>query len=910
MLQPAFALHDILSQLPEDGLLLTPTNRLRNRCQQVYGASQTAKNWTPPAVESLQGWLEKLWFELQQRRWQPAMKMVLNREQRQLLWQQCVEETLDRGLLNTQQLAANCDTALAQLIQWRIVDDLDNADAVFERHLESFALARGDFPFFEILPKFQRLLVERNAITQDQRDLLIARAFAEGIIPSVTTIALAGFTQISPLAEQIIQHAAQNVEHFDTTPRQGKLQVARCHNLEEELVQAARWAGEKLAHNPDASIGIVVNNLGQCRTLVERVFARVLEPQWMQPHTPGYTLPFNFSAGTPLAKTPVGSASLLLLETLRDRFDYGQLRNLLFSAFWGGSGNAEADAKQEEHHEQHLRSALLRRLQKLELREVAGNTLRQWTEKLANDIAPESPLPAQLNLIGDRARRWQKAPAEVWAQRFSELLALLGWPGKRNPNSLEYQQLMLWESALENFAGLSGFGGSLSLNKALNTLRQIANRMPFQAETRDGPLQILGVLEAGGLAFDHLRLVGFGQQQWPAPPSPNPMLPVQWQKEWKMPRASAERELELAQGLTADLLNASEDKVVSYACEQDGVGQLLSALFPAGDGITDSIDSDALTQHLQQLADSVGLESVRDREMPPLTAEECQQVRGGAGVLKAQALCPMNAQLLYRLGAEQFQPPGIGLSAAERGNLVHEMLAAFWQRCGSAAALSQMDEQQRSETSTAAVADAISKLKPRHPELPPTFWTLEEQRLQHILQQWLPLEIDRPAFTVRGIEAEQFVELDGMTFRLRLDRLDELANGEQLVIDYKTGSTSVSDWLQPRVREPQLPLYALFQPEARAIAFGVVRNGECKYQGCGEISEPIKGIKTVADSQRDKESEIQQWPQLLEHWQQALQQLAGEYRDGHAALVFDRPADNTNQKALWPLNRWPERSQK
>jgi len=900
MLQPAFALQDILQQLPAGGLLLTPTNRLRNRCQQVYGAAQTAKNWAPPAVESLQGWLDKLWFELQQQRWQPALKMVLNREQRQLIWQQCVEDSLDRGLLNTQQLAANCDSALAQLIQWRIISELEDADAVFAAHLEKFALSKDDYPLFAILPKFHRQLAERNAITTDQRDLLIARAFVEGILKPLPMLALAGFTQISPLAEHIVHIAAAKVEQFGTLQRPGSLQVAACHNLEDELHQAARWAAEKLAHNPDASIGIVVNNLGQCRALVERVFARVLEPQWLQPDSPAYTLPFNFSAGTPLAKTPIGNASLLLLETLRDRFDYGQLRNLLFNPYWGSTNTAE---------EQHLRSALLRRLQKLELREVAGNTLRHWAERLASEIAPESALPAQLNQLGDWARRWQRAPAEIWALRFSELLTFVGWPGTRNPNSQEYQQLMLWESALEDFAGLTGFGGNLSLNQALNILRQIANRLPFQAETRDGPLQILGVLEAGGLAFDHLRLVSFGQQQWPPPPAPNPMLPVQWQKEWKMPRASAERELELAQGLTADLLNASEDKVVSYACEQDGVGQSLSALFPTGDECT-ALSHDALTEHLQQLEQAAALESVIDDHMPPLKSEECKQVRGGAGVLKAQALCPLNAQLVYRLGAEQFQPPGIGLSAAERGNLIHEMLAAFWQRCGDAAALAHMSDEQRSETSVAAVCDAIDKLKSKHPELPPAFWNLEQQRLQDILQQWLPLESARPAFSVRGIEAEQFVELDGMTFRLRLDRLDELANGEQLVIDYKTGSTSVSDWLQPRVREPQLPLYALFQPQARAIAFGVVRNGECKYQGCGEVSEPIKGIKTVADSQRDKEAEIQQWPQLLDHWQQALRQLAGEYRNGHAALDFDRPADNTNQKSLWPLNRWPERSQK
>lgn len=896
MLQPAFPVLEILAQLPPGALLLTPNNRLRNRCQQVYASQQAAGScWTPPAVESLQGWLDKRWFDLQQRGWKPAMKQVLNREQRQLLWQRALDEALERELLNSQQLCRDADSALAQLLQWQLVTDIDQLDSAVEPLLEQFALSlnRDDYPLFRMVKAFAHQLHTHNAITPDQRDQLILRAFREGALEQLPQIDTAGFAQISPLYSAIIESAAARVIDHPASRRETQIASAPCQNLEEELYQAARWAAGKLERDPRASVGIVVNNLGQCRAQVEAIFARVLEPQYLDPSQPRYTLPFNFSAGTPLAQTPVGSAALQLLELLADEWDYSQLRNLLFCPFWGGE------------EEIGLRSALFRRLQKMELRRVDGATLRYWAERTAEGLNLEAPeLPRQLEQVGDRQRRWQRAPAEVWAARFSEVLAALGWPGPRNPDSQEYQQLMHWESALESLAALSAFGGSLTKTQALQQLRQIASRTPFQAETRDGPLQILGVLEAGGLAFDHLRLVGFGQQQWPTAPAPNPLLPIQWQKHWKMPRASAERELELARELTDDLLNASGDIVVSYASEEDGVQQGLSNLFGSPAPIA-ALESDALREHSALLESATALENVADSQLPPLAPADCERVRGGASVLKAQALCPLNAQLRYRLGASSFMAPDIGLSPAERGNIVHQVLAEFWQRCGDVAHLQALDEDARRQQIDSAIENSLRSVRKKHGHLPAGFWSMEQQRLLRLLEQWLDLEAQRPAFAVEKIEWEQQVEIGGLQFNLRLDRLDQLASGEQLVIDYKTGQPSINDWLAERIREPQLPLYALFQPKAQAIAFGQVRNGDCKWRGCGELEQPIDGIKAVADSQKD--SPFTTWQDLSDFWQQGLQLLAEEYRSGTATLTFDRPADNNSE--LWPLNRWPEREQ-
>ncbi|MBB3059951.1 PD-(D/E)XK nuclease family protein [Microbulbifer rhizosphaerae] len=897
MLQPAFPLLEILAQLPPGGLLLTPTNRLRNRCQQVYGAQQAAGScWAPPPVESLQGWLEKCWFRLQQRNWQLALRQVLNREQRQLLWQRALDQSLDRQLLNSQQLCRDADSALSQLMQWRLLSDFDTLDDTLPPLLEQFALARGDFPLFDMIDAFQAQLRSHNAITQDQRDQLIARAFREGVLLRVPQLALAGFAQISPLAEEIVTLAAEQVTRCDSPEAKPQITCAPCVDLEDELLQAARWAADKLRQNPGAGLGIVVNNLGQCRAQVENIFARVLEPQWLNPDQPRYTLPFNFSAGTPLAQTPVGAAAMQLLELLRDQWDYAQLKNILFSPFWGTTD------------ELHLRSALFRQLQKLELWQIDGVTLRYRAEKIAGELSPESPLPKQLEKVADFARRWQRAPAEIWAQRFSQTLETLGWPGPRNPDSQEYQQLTQWEGALEELAALSTFAGALTLNQALQQLNQIANRTPFQAETRDSPVQILGVLEAGGLAFDHLRLVGFGQQQWPPPPSPNPLLPMPWQKHWQMPRASAERELELARQITRDLLGAAADITVSFAREEDGVQQQLSSLFGQLPQAA-TVNGDSLESFYHQLESAAALEKIEDAQLPPLPAEERVRVRGGASVLKAQALCPLNAQLQYRLGAASYQAPALGLSAAERGNLVHQVLAHFWlsfpEGRADAFSLHQLQGEERQLRIREAVENAIREKQAQHRQLPAGFWQLEQQRLTRLLEQWLEVEETRPDFSVTRIEWEQPIELAGLGFHLRLDRLDQLPNGEQLVIDYKTGVPSINDWLSERVREPQLPLYALMQTEARAIAFAQVRNGDSKFKGCGDIAEPIEGIKAVADTQ--KESPFDNWEQLVDHWRLGLSQLAEEYREGYAALAFQRPADNFAQRDLWPLNRWPER---
>ena len=60
-----------------------------------------------------------------------------------------------------------------------------------------------------------------------------------------------------------------------------------------------------------------------------------------------------------------------------------------------------------------------------------------------------------------------------------------------------------------------------------------------------------------------------------------------------------------------------------------------------------------------------------------------QRVRGGARLIEAQSDCPFKAIATHRLGAEPWPEPIDGLSAQERGILVHAALAAFWAVAGT-----------------------------------------------------------------------------------------------------------------------------------------------------------------------------------------------------------------------------------
>lgn len=881
------ALFDITPLLPalHDGdIILTANNRLRNHILRAYGVYQQTQGktvWAAPAIYPLNQWLRECWYQLQDQAYAPSQVMIASALQRQYLWEEVISHSsVSDALLQPEPLAQSADSALRNLALWQIGEaDLTAFENQNTLHFMSWS---GDF---------NTRLAQMQLITEEQSYDIIGNAFAEGVLSRPPRIYLQGFDDIPPLINHLLHQATPEIRllppHRITNNRIDRVSTV---DDETEIGAAALWAKQILEENPDAVIGIIVPNLGQCRDQVERLFTDVFEPLAKMPDKPRYTLPFNFSAGTPLAATPIIHAALELLNLTRGPWELDSVCDLLQSPFFGDAEN-----------EWTLRAGVCDALRRQGKFMISATDLRYHCRKLCDALkvtAPDNVAAGLIALENQRRGSLGQHTAAYWVDFFQQQLTLLNWPGTRRLDSQEFQQVKLWHQVLDEFATLDSTGLRLDHYHALKQLRNLAGKTPFQAQTPDSPIQILGALEGAGLRFSHCWVMGLHHRQWPPVPAPNPLLPVSLQRDHQMPHASAERELIFAQALTDNYRHCAAQVVFSSA-HSDAENELrpsalirdipetpITALVPASRNCTQ--------QNAHTIAAVKQWQLVHSAHGPRLLMND-QPVRGGSNLFKQQAACPFNAFARLRLGAEQINEPVAGFSAIERGNMLHDALAIIWRTLGNSHQLLALSADELQQLINTAAAEAIRPVQQHRPaELGSFYCALEQERLARLLNEWLEQEKTRPPFSVIAIEEKHSVNFAGLNLQLRIDRIDQLENGELLLIDYKTGSPKLKSWLGERPDEPQLPLYAVsHHTPVAAIAFAQINAKAAQWIGTGQLSVAHDGIQPPP----------LEWPEQLAEWQACLQQLARDFIAGDARVDFKDQAAMQYATDLIPLNR-------
>ncbi|HEY8084607.1 MAG TPA: PD-(D/E)XK nuclease family protein, partial [Methylophilaceae bacterium] len=326
--------------------------------------------------------------------------------------------------------------------------------------------------------------------------------------------------------------------------------------------------------------------------------------------------------------------------------------------------------------------------------------------------------------------------------------------------------------------------------------------------------------------------------------------------------------------------------------------------------IPDAGEQFALAQTLaEQLAQPETMQWLQDHQAPAV--QEGEKVRGGAALFQAQAVCPAWGYYQFRLGARELQEPVDGLDSMARGNLLHAVLQAFWNGHDSAY-LTGMDETVQRQAIQQAVEDGLKQFSQKLDEpLPIHFASLEKLRLMALLNGWLALERERSQFTVKDVERRVEQEIKGISVEFTLDRVDELPDGELVVIDYKTGSQiNHNSWAEDRITEPQLPIYAalvLVEGEVAAVCFAKVRAGEHQFVGIANDDGTLPGVKGLEQARKLFDAEkFPAWHDLLQHWRDSLEAIADEIKAGDAAVRF-KDEDELAYCEVKPLLRLPER---
>jgi RecB family exonuclease len=218
--------------------------------------------------------------------------------------------------------------------------------------------------------------------------------------------------------------------------------------------------------------------------------------------------------------------------------------------------------------------------------------------------------------------------------------------------------------------------------------------------------------------------------------------------------------------------------------------------------------------------------------------------------------------------------------------LVHGALEKFWKIAQTQQQLlsytSEELDQLINKIAFQTVKIFIQSTPQKADKLSPFFQKLEIKRLEQLLKKWLTIEKERPSFSIIALEESNTIKLSDLELKIRVDRIDQLANGDKMVIDYKTGLLPPLSSEDERPEHPQLLLYALADPEVKAWVFAQVKAADPLFKGKSADETNISGIRTI-----DWETERQQW-------EQTLLALAEEFLQGeHKALPKKETVCNT-----------------
>ena len=788
--------------------------------------------WVSPPLTTFPRWLGERWENARQSAAAVEERCLLHPRQAARLWQRIIEDSPDgAGLLSPARVAIWAQQARQTLLDHGISGDTvrrvqDPGDsAAFLRWQRQFDLALDDAGWIDpesLLYRLNRLPVEAAAgdillVDPDPFETPERRRWRESWQQKGLSVA-----NVLPDTD-------------DASPR-----TVLAADADDELELAAEWAASLSGANPRGRVAVVVSDLDARSAEVERIFADRCGLDGV-----------SNVAGRPLGTIGIVGAALNALALLSSRADFGTLSRWLRSPFFD-SGDRDRQR----------RAAMLECRLRADVRSQRGFLVAYRSQGLRAELQRRLPDDAaRLDAVLDRLPN--RATPGRWVEIWQSGLKTLGWRGISD--GLDDRVAESWDRVLAALAELTPITGALDLPAALDELDSAVAAQRLVAPPRLHGVHLLGRISDVGPGFAGAWVTGFSDQNWPEPPPANPLVPWSLQLELGIPAArpgaqlaAAAEELERLRRRVPELVLSCPERVLDQP-------QVPHPRFSGWSAAPRSLSAPGIV--VPYAASRIGArprETLDDRA-PPLAG---RQIPGGARTLDLQSSCPLRAFVESRLGIRSLESVPRGIDGRLRGNLLHRILELLHRPESGGARETGLDD---------CIAAAVGELLPPGDASWQAQVEAERQRARRVLGEWLAVENQRTAFATVGVERPTVIDIDGWQVGGRIDRVDRLETGDELLLDYKTGKRPTARWLDDRLGDCQLPLYAQRTgPAVAAIVLAVLNEEGASYRARGPRADAFPGAGAVV--------EAREWRGELERWRRQLLALIEEFAGGDTRI--------------------------
>ncbi|MFT7558663.1 MAG: ATP-dependent helicase/nuclease subunit B [Flavobacteriales bacterium] len=873
-------------------VIITANQRQARFLQKKALSANKNHSFNSLRILPLSAWLSESWLNLQDAALDGTSSIWIDPfAEQQLISQIIAEDSEVPPLIDQKTLVDNLYKAI------QIIDDY----GMDENEISRFASPESLF-LLRVKRRFKK--------DMEARSLIGAGAFQTKLREKLDwreelkedSIVLYGFVELSPRLSEIFSLISTTVsitEHSeaDTQLTQATQQTRHFDSSDSEITAAVMWAKTNLGDDENAQIAIIAPNLTQIKSSLERELQKTLDPnRYLDSNLSNISKHYDISAGQNLNELALIESVFRLLTLNSPRITRDNLKRLISDQYWGESLS---------------RNYALRSIEYFPMEEMSlGHFLERCITKEClkdgerNDLSTLLKVRATLNTF-------KKIQLDLcgWNEKLITLLEDINWPGPSQLNTLLYQQFQFFLGGLQN---LSSFDAAIdkkyTFSDYTSLLHHYCSSLVFHPQNIGVRLEVMGLLEASGLEFDACWILGLAEGQFPTAPKSNPFLPFSLQLKHSTPRSSAIREFNYAESLLGSVVNMNPNVTFSWANESVDINTRLTPIITQteNNGIECKVTESNWNQYVQSSKKISEFIEVTPGPAPEIL--EGEKISGGAGHFNLALVNPLYSFFRYRLKIQERESIGLSYTRLEEGIILHSILAELYIDTNSRDALqTYMDDNDHHSDLRSRIAKCILAFtRPQHHFSEIVIDELT-QRLFFAITKFLELELTRDQnFTVQSLEFESEVVFSKRSLNLRIDRLDNI-DGNLVLMDYKSGSTSINPALKNQIKHAQLPLYSLlYEPnKLQAVTFAEVNYKHQAYTGIGSESIQLKGV--YPDIKIRSPEVSLDWIDITDHWRTSINALADGIIYGHVDYsVKDKSAAafyNGYERAVRPEER-------
>ena len=729
-------------------------------------------------------------------------------------------------------------------------NSINNSEVIIDELIKCYSLCKTYFIDISTLPdfyanpssllikwisEFEKFKTENNCI--DTTDLFSSvYKSLESNIKTGNYYAY-GFKQRTPEQNKLFE--ILECQSLNSRSLENNIQALSFIDQETELESIAKWAKEVSLKNPNSQIAVVIPNLSQLQHLVKSTFDQEFDASLLETHHK----PYNISLGMSLCQYPLIQHLLSIVkissQIIKGNIELETLMKTVTSPYIKGALN-----------ESNSRALLVNR--------ILGLGCEEATTQKVLKLMKDCPVLIQIVNALRSLKIDKKIALEDSLDSINLLLLTWGFTSDRSLSSSEYQLFEKYQNESLILNRLSNFYKKVSLFDAIKILNTHLNSVIFQPKSGTANIHILGALEAEGLYFDHAWVSSMTSNFIPGKIKMPLFIPQKTSIEYKLPNSNFLLVTEDAKVTLKALNNLSPETTYSYAKLMQNREELPSPYID----FKDYLEVSFIKNSSREL---IYIDDYKAPKIQELT------IKKGVKTLQNQMSCAFRG-FAVRLDIDDFEAPHIGLSRLQQGNLIHKILETFFNEIKSGASLLKLTELE------------LDNLIEKHTEsatqnLPKSNFKLNEKiRLVKIIRQHIDLEKQRSDFEVIKTESTSEVNINGLKFSTRIDRMDRLANGDSLIIDYKTGKdVKVSQMTGDPIDQAQLPIYAVTN-SVDGVAFATINSNDCQFKAITKNKSELPLTKQAINR-------MPEWDKQITEWTSILNSASEQFQNGIASVL-------------------------